>query len=498
MFINLTNHPSEKWSEEQLNAARRYGEITDIPFPLIDENATEAEINRLADDYFSTILSKGDVEDLTIHIMGEQTFCYALISKLQKEGVHCIASCTKRDVSVNEEGQTVSTFHFTNFREYVPPRTLRWWIKTKKKIKAFWCEPFKRKSFYSWNILLLVLLCEVFCVISRQTECLLAILLAGVFAGLVFILYFISIAAGLRFSIRSAIVSKLLANAIAPTTLGTLYLLAFVIHVGWLTNVILGLYTENGTDFLHVAFAALICVWGLIALIIFFPVGKESKNNPKTVYISGISEIKKPYDGNYSKLNLRPLVRILQNEKSFDNCELLILRSDYNKISDEKLSENIRNVLSFVINTENSSQDIIDDKVNKLLVGKDIKKQLETLVKEVARREFPERTDIDNLIVEWTNVACDYNDFKSCYNALDEKVKVKDDIQHRLICCVSPGTAMVAAVLTLISIDGDRELYYYSQDDTLPDSNRMKYINKNDIPLQNLLSQALESLEYNK
>ena len=498
MFINFTNHPSEKWSEEQISAARRYGDIIDIPFPLIDENASEKEISRLADEYLAIILSKGDANDLTVHIMGEQTFCYALISKLQKEGIRCIASCTKRNVFVNEEGNTVSTFHFSNYREYVPPRALRWWVKTKKKIKTIWGKPFKLRIFYSWMVLLLVLLCEVSCVIFRQTESLLAIWMAGVFAGLVFILYFISIAVGLRFSMRSAIVSKLLANAIAPTTLGTLYLLAFVIHVGWLTNVILGFYTENGRDFLPVAFAALICVLGLIALVIFFPAGKESKIDPKTVYISGISEIKKPFDGNYSKLNLRPLVRILQNEKSFANCELLILRSDYNKISDDKLSEIIRNVLAFVIDTENSSQDVIDDKVNRLLEGKDIKKQLETLVKEVARREFPERTDIDDLIIEWTNVPCDYNDFKSCYDALDEKVKIMDDIRHRLICCVSPGTAMVGAVLTLLSIDGDRELYYYSQDNNLPDCERMKYINKNDIPLQNLLSQALESFEYNK
>ena len=40
MFINLTNYSSEKWSEKQLNAARSYGEIVDIAFPLIDENAT--------------------------------------------------------------------------------------------------------------------------------------------------------------------------------------------------------------------------------------------------------------------------------------------------------------------------------------------------------------------------------------------------------------------------------------------------------------------------
>ena len=30
MFINLTNHPSDKWSESQRKAAEEYGEIVDI------------------------------------------------------------------------------------------------------------------------------------------------------------------------------------------------------------------------------------------------------------------------------------------------------------------------------------------------------------------------------------------------------------------------------------------------------------------------------------
>lgn len=35
MFINFTNHSSEKWSGEQRMAAERYGEIVDIPFPSV-------------------------------------------------------------------------------------------------------------------------------------------------------------------------------------------------------------------------------------------------------------------------------------------------------------------------------------------------------------------------------------------------------------------------------------------------------------------------------
>lgn len=501
MFINLTNHPSEKWSEEQIKAAHSYGEIVDIPFPLIDENATEAEIKQLADKYVSTILSKGKAKDLIVHIMGEQTFCYALISKLQKEGIRCVASCTKSNSYYNEAGQKISTFHFSRFREYVPPRALRWLKIVKRYICSLFqkltSEQLRKKHFYCWVALLIILLSEVSIFIHIQTAYSIYKVIPIIGACLLLFLTLLGRTFHLKFSIRSAIITKLLANAVAPTTLGTLYLLCFVVHIGWLTNAVFGLFTERGYVIYEIAYSALICVLGLIALIVFFPVGKESKLNPKTVYISGISEIKRPYSGNYSDLNLRPLVRILQNEQSFNNCELLILRSDYNRMSDLKLSNSIRDVLTFVMNTGNNDQNLIDNEVNSLLEGKDVKKQLETLVREVARREFPERPDIDELVIKWTNVTCDYNNFKSCYDALDEKVKVMDDIQHRIICCVSSGTAMVAAVLTLLSIDGDRELYYYSQDNSLPDSERMKFINKNDIPLKNLLSQALETLEYN-
>ena len=35
MFINHTNHSSKYWSDEQLVAARQYGDIIDMPFPVL-------------------------------------------------------------------------------------------------------------------------------------------------------------------------------------------------------------------------------------------------------------------------------------------------------------------------------------------------------------------------------------------------------------------------------------------------------------------------------
>ena len=37
IFVNHTNHPSARWSAEQISAAQVYGEILDMPFPAVRE-----------------------------------------------------------------------------------------------------------------------------------------------------------------------------------------------------------------------------------------------------------------------------------------------------------------------------------------------------------------------------------------------------------------------------------------------------------------------------
>lgn len=118
MFINLTNHPSSGWSKEQLEAALEYGEIVDLPFPDIDEQATETEIKKLADEYVSAIKCKGNANNLTVHIMGEMTFTYAMVSRLKALGITCIASTTERLVKMMPDGKKISEFKFIQFREY--------------------------------------------------------------------------------------------------------------------------------------------------------------------------------------------------------------------------------------------------------------------------------------------------------------------------------------------------------------------------------------------
>ena len=116
MFINLTNHPSGGWSEEQLAAAHEYGEIVDIHFPNIEPDFTSSMVNRLADNTIESIKTLG--EDVVVHVMGEITYTYAVVSRLKALGITCLASTTERNTIITSDGKKVSEFKFVQFREY--------------------------------------------------------------------------------------------------------------------------------------------------------------------------------------------------------------------------------------------------------------------------------------------------------------------------------------------------------------------------------------------
>lgn len=116
MFINLSNHPSEGWSEKQLAAAQQYGVIVDIQFPNIEPSFTKSMVNSLADVTVDTITALG--KDITVHIMGEMTFTYAVVSRLKALGITCLASTTERNTITTPDGKKISEFKFVQFREY--------------------------------------------------------------------------------------------------------------------------------------------------------------------------------------------------------------------------------------------------------------------------------------------------------------------------------------------------------------------------------------------
>mgnify|MGYP002622659592 CR=1 FL=1 len=118
LFLNFSNHSSDKWSEEQIRAAKEFGEIQDMAFPQIDDNARSEDIQKMAKEYVKEIVTEYKDNDLTVHIMGEMTFTFEVVRLLQNEhGIRCVASCTKR-IAEEKDNVRTSVFQFTQFREY--------------------------------------------------------------------------------------------------------------------------------------------------------------------------------------------------------------------------------------------------------------------------------------------------------------------------------------------------------------------------------------------
>lgn len=123
MLINLSNHPSEKWSSNQRKEAiQNFTEIYDIPFPLIppceDEKYIQDIAKRYKDKCITVFIDRAGNQENAVHIMGEFTFTFALVNLLLTEGIKCIASTTKRIVKELDNNKNEVTFEFVRFREY--------------------------------------------------------------------------------------------------------------------------------------------------------------------------------------------------------------------------------------------------------------------------------------------------------------------------------------------------------------------------------------------
>ena len=126
LFINFSNHPSQKWSAKQIERALELVDncpIIDIQFPDIDPEMTTNEVQDFASDYVDKILDLLDdyeCDNCIVHIMGEMTFVFNFVDlvKAYYGNITCVASTTKRIVEEDTNGNKVSKFEFVDFRRY--------------------------------------------------------------------------------------------------------------------------------------------------------------------------------------------------------------------------------------------------------------------------------------------------------------------------------------------------------------------------------------------
>jgi hypothetical protein len=118
MLVNLTNHPVSTWNKSQLEAAaEQFGMAVDWPFPSIPPESDENTVYQMAVSVVNEVISTYGY-NITVHIMGEQTFCCYAIKEFDTRGIKCVASTTSRNVYLNENGDKLTHFDFVRFRYY--------------------------------------------------------------------------------------------------------------------------------------------------------------------------------------------------------------------------------------------------------------------------------------------------------------------------------------------------------------------------------------------
>lgn len=118
VFVNFTNHPSEKWSGEQLSAAKAIGTVKDLKFPDIPTDIDRTHFDRLVHDYRNKILELCRGRQGTVHIQGEMTFVFRMVTELKARHIRCVASVTKRNTVDLGNGKSQAVFVFEGFRDY--------------------------------------------------------------------------------------------------------------------------------------------------------------------------------------------------------------------------------------------------------------------------------------------------------------------------------------------------------------------------------------------
>ena len=298
---------------------------------------------------------------------------------------------------------------------------------------------------------------------------------------------------GLDFRPKSGVASNLLANAITPRTISAFYLLFFVVHIGWISDSTLNLFLpKEYTEWTEVIVSFITGSLGLLFLVVFFPRSEDASGKNKVI-VSGISIPSVPYlspepseEERYRALNLRPLVRTLQLVSNDEReCSLLILWS----------------------NGLDSSLPVNFSKVYKLITRKDydnsntlgVKEMAEVLIRECAKREFPDKANlINNMKIRWTD-SCDYDDFGTCFKTLNKEINALINKNHSLLFNMTPGTTLIGGVITLLAMDPQRSLYYYRQSKAITDdNNRLLPVVKDYESIKNLLSGTLENIRKNE
>lgn len=115
-LVNISNHASSKWSEEQ---KKGFEEIVDIQFPNVSPKAKVEEVEAIAKEIISKVR---ELDTFDIMVQGEFTLCYLIQREILKHNPNIkiwIPSTERRAVETIVNGTTTtktSIFEFVGWR----------------------------------------------------------------------------------------------------------------------------------------------------------------------------------------------------------------------------------------------------------------------------------------------------------------------------------------------------------------------------------------------
>lgn len=361
----------------------------------------------------------------------------------------------------------------------------------------------KNRHAYSWIAIILIIVGDCLALFGIRGDIIKWIpWICITLAGLV-MLWILGWLHNVKFGLKNMVLSKLLSNAVGPRWLSLAYLSLFVLHLGWLGNALMNLFSSN--SLLEAMYSLVICVVVMFVLILFFPDGREQKDKEccGQVFISGLSTMNtdmskwpKVYDG--LSLNIIPLVRIFQllENRPIKPLMVILLSDAYQ--NNKETCDTMRHIIGLVNHEATKHFDELID----------FKERIRLLIREFGIREFPEKKELINSIeIDFTNPCSYLEDYDIAFSFLERKIKNLDDSKHQLYFNLTPGTVLVSSLMTLMAIDSNRDLYYYSQKKmqsassaTEEEKEKFKFgllqpIDKSKISMKSLVSQALETID---
>jgi len=136
-FLNISNHPSDKWGDKQRNSALEMAEeIIDLPFPNINPDWDTVRYSHISSlenliKPFNKRDSEKSLKDFPLYhnntntvvmVMGEMCYTHYLVNLLQGEGYTVVCATTERNTVENADGTKTVKFEFCKFRTYETPK----------------------------------------------------------------------------------------------------------------------------------------------------------------------------------------------------------------------------------------------------------------------------------------------------------------------------------------------------------------------------------------